>query len=400
MKKIFSILTILALTAVLYPAIGDPLVSLGIVSLVGFAGYKAIGNTSNLAFNTLIPAIQAMGVFTDSIIAHYQEDIPVKGFLRSFFPSHFNQSKYISLAVRRGTEFIASDVYRYSDGNRNTFSKASLKEYMPPFFHEYMDMSNHALYDNMIMAVMSGNAGVARALVESMAKDFIELRKKIERRAELMCAQVLQTGIVTLDSGEDIDFKRKAASKVAYSSGINFADGANDPSEIIKVGCEFIRTQGKADAATFNLIMGDSVLPALLNNTIIKGRNDIKSYTLDKIQSPFLSTNGAAFHGELTCGAYTVRLWTYPENYESSLGTFTNYIDTKKIILLPSDTVGTLEYALVPQLLLDGRIPQTGEYLIQEEIKEIEALHRLNIKSTVVPVPVKVDQIWTATVLS
>lgn len=400
MKKIFSILTILALTAVLYPAIGDSLVSLGIVSLVGFVGYLALRKTNNLAFNTIIPAIQAMAVFTEAVIAHYQEDIPVKGFLRSFFPSNFNQSYLVSLAVRRGTEYVASDVHRYSDGNRNTFSKASLKSFKPPFFHEYMNMSDHDLYDNMIMAISNNNAGVARQLVEEMAKDFIELRKKMERKAELMCAQVLQTGILTLNAQTDIDFKRKAASKVAYSSGINFADAAVDPAEVIKVGCEFIRTVGKADASVFNLILGDSVLPALLNNTIIKGRNGINAFSLDKVQSPFLSTTGAAAHGYIVCGAYTVNLWTYPENYESSAGVFTNYIDTKKIILLPSNTVGTLEYALVPQLPLDGRIPQTGEYLIQEEVKEIEAFHGMHIKSAVVPVPVKIDQIWTATVLS
>lgn len=400
MKKLFALFTIVALTALFTPIVGDPLSALGLVTVAGAVSYLAIGNAKNLAFDGVIPATQAMGVFTDSIFAWFQEDIPVKGFLRSFFPSRFNQSKLISLAVRRGTEYMAADVFRYSDGNRNKFSKASLKTFLPPYFHEYLDMSDHHLYDNMIMAIASGNANQAMALVQEMANDFTELRKKIERKAEFMCAQVLQTGVVTLASGDDIDFKRKAASIVAYSSGIDFSIGTVDPSEVIKAGCEFIRTQGKSAQSTFNLIMGDSVLPALINNTLIKGRNDIRQYTLDKIQSPFMATTGAAFHGELSCGAYVVRLWTYPENYESSAGVFANYIDTKKIILLPSETIGSLEYALVPQLPLEGRLPQTGEYLVQEEIKTIEALHRMHIKSTCVPIPIHVDKIWTATVLS
>lgn len=366
---------------------------------IGAVSALAISDKKGFAFS-LIPVSEAMAIFTNTFVKYYREFPEVKSFLRSFFPSNFSKSKYISIGVRRGTELMAVDVRRYSDGNRNTFDKATLKTFQPPFYHEYLDISAHHLYDNMIEMLANGSMDVAANLAREMALDFVELRKKIERRHEYMCAQVLLTGVVTMTNGDDVDFKRKAASIVAYSAPIDFSVGTVDPSAVIKAGCEFIRTNGKTDAAMFDLILGELAMSALINNTIIKDRNDIRNYALDQINAPFMNTNGAAFHGELTCGSYKVRLWTYPQTYETTPGTSVNYIDSKKIILLPNEPIGSSEFALVPQLPRDGRLPQTGPYLIQEEIEYIQAYHRMHIKSTVLPIPVAIDKIWTATVLS
>ncbi len=371
-------------------------VALGIGTMAIVASF----GMPNLALFEVIPGIQSMKLFTQKLVAVYQEDIPVKGFLRSFFKSEFSMTKFVSIAVRRGTELVASDVLRYSDGNRNKFTKASLKTFLPPYFHEFLDASDHHLYDAMITAISNNDLTFFAQMTKEMAKDFVELRKKIERAVELQCAQIFQTGIITLKSGDNIDFKRKAASIVGYSLPNDFSVDTVDPSEVIKEGCEFLRQTGKAQGSIFNLILGDEVISSLVNNAIIKGRNDLKNINLDQIYTPEMMPEGMALHGELTCGSYKVRLWTYPETYESTPGTSVNYIDSKKIILLPLKPDFTLAYAAVPQLIKEGRIPQTGEYLIQEEFKDIEGIHRLHIKSAPIAIPTAIDQIWTATVLS
>ena len=372
-----------------------PSVAIGIGALAVVA---SLGMPKTAMFE-VIPGIQSMKLFTQKLVSVYQEDIPVKGFLRSFFKADFSMTKFVSIAVRRGTELVASDVLRYSDGNRNKFTKASLKTFLPPYFHEFLDASDHHLYDAMITAISNNDLTFFAQMTREMAKDFVELRKKIERAVELQCAQIFQTGIITLNSGDNIDFKRKGASINAYSAPNNFADNAVDPSEVILEGCNFLRQTGKANGAIFNLILGESALPALLNNAIIQSRNDIKNMNLDQIYAPEMMPEGMALHGVLSCGSYMVRLWTYPETYETSPGTSVNYIDAKQIILLPLNPDFTLAYAAVPQLIKEGRIPQTGEYLIQEEFKDIEGIHRLHIKSAPIAIPTAIDQIWNAQVL-
>lgn len=371
-------------------------VALGIGAMAVIASF----GMPKLAIFEVIPGIQSMKLFTQKLVAVYREQTPVKGFLRSFFKSEFSMTKFVSIAVRRNTELVASDVLRYSDGNRNKFTKASLKTFLPPYFHEFLDASDHHLYDAMITAISNNDLTFFAQMTREMANDFVELRKKIERAVELQCAQIFQTGVITLKSGDNIDFKRKAASIVGYSAPNNFADDTVDPSAVILEGCNFLRETGKANGAIFNLILGESVIGALLNNAIIKSRNDIKNMNLDQIYSPEMMPEGMALHGELSCGSYKVRLWTYPETYETSPGVSVNYIDSKQIILLPLKPDFTLAYAAVPQLIKDGRIPQTGEYLIQEEFKDVEGIHRLHIKSASLPIPTAVDQIWNAQVLA
>lgn len=396
--KHFLYLTLIAI-------ITAPLTGLDFMgSLMLAGGIGVIGGALSTQFvgtALAIPVIQATGLFTNSLIAKYSDFVPVKQFLGSFFPSNFSRTKYISIQVRRGVKLMATDVLRYSDGNRNTFSKASEKTFYPPFYHEWISMSDHDLYDNMIIALSNGNTDLAQNLRNEMAADLNELQRKIERSVEYQAAQVLQLGTITLDDGTVIDFKRKATSIVSYSAGIDFSIGTVDPSEVIKTGCTFIRNIGKSQSSTFNCILGSTALMQLKNNTIIKATSDIKFYKLNEIVAPQMSSNGASYHGTLSCGEFIVNLWTYPEAYETSPGTSVDYINAKKIIVLPQETIGSTEFALVPQLPRDnGTIAQTGEFFIHDEIDNARQSQKMHIKAAPIVVPIAIDKIWTATVLN
>lgn len=395
---IMAIVGIATTSAVIAPMIDFEIgsVAIAISSMALIYGLSA----PKVAMFDVIPGVQAAQLFTQKLIALFRDETPVKGFLRSMFKSEFSPTKFVSIGVKRGTELVAADVHRYSDGNRNKSTISSLKTFLPPYFHEFLDASDHELYDAMVTAIATGDLTFFSQMTREMALDFVELRKKIERAIELQCAQVLQTGVITLTSGDDIDFKRKSASIVAYNSSNDFSDNAVDPSEVLLEGCEFLRTKGKASGAIFDAILGDEVLMALLNNTKFQAKNDLKKIDLDTIFPPNMMPEGMAAHGVMSVGSYKVRLWTYPETYETTPGTSVKYIDTKKLILLPQNPNFKLAYAAVPQLIMNGRIPQVGEYLIQEEFKEIEGIHRLHIKCAPIPIPVAVDQIWTATILT
>lgn len=393
MKKLNLIFGLLIAVAIVAPFVSTlPMLVGGALLLVAGSALAPKG-VALMA----IPIQDARSLFTKTLVAVYKEKISVMSFGRSFFKPVESMSKEISIEVRRGSEKYAVDVNRQSDGNYNKFSITSEKIFIPPYFYEYMVANDHRLYD---VAIATQNVPNFAALTAELADDLNELKKKIERTYEKLCWEVLELGTATVNAGTSIDFKRKAASKVAYVAGNQFSNGANDPFAILQAGCNFLRKTGKAQGVVFNAIMGDTALSDFLNNTIVKGRADIWNFALDRIVMPQQNMVGASFHGEVSCGAYRVRIWTYSEYYDEA-GVSTPYMNPKKVIILPENPDFILSFAAVPQLLgPNGEVAQKGAYLIGENIDYKKTAHEVYIKSAGVPIPVAVDQIYTVQVVS
>jgi len=346
-----------------------------------------------------IPTSELRALFTNNVAAIYKERIAPTSFLRGFFPTVTEPTKYVSIEVERMGEKIAVDVLRGSDGNRNAFSKSTEKIILPPLWNEYTDVTDLDLYDVVLGALNNGSpaAPLFSKFADVVAKKIGLLEDMIERAKELQAAQVLLDGIVVLQNGDNIDFKRKAASKVDLgSAGGYWTTGATDVFAQLEAGCNFIRTVGRTAAAEYNLIMGSAAMTALLKNTTFLARQDLTSMKLDAVTGPVRNGVGASYHGTISAGSYIVHLWGYPQFFDAESGgayTSTPYIDPKKVILLPSQTNFIFAHAAVPQLI--DELPQQGDYVMYEHIDRKKTTHEFGTKSAAVPVPVAVDTIWT-----
>lgn len=348
-----------------------------------------------------IPAIQARPLFTQMTVAVYRERMKAMNFLRSFFINDETVTKLISIEVQRGFENVAVDVYRNSEGNRNTFGKSTQKTFEPPYYDEFLELTSLDLYE-MLFLSPSVTDEVFAAFVSMVADKMIVITDKIERAYELQCSQVLIDGIVQLKSGDNIDFLRKADSLVDLGAG-NYWDGAAvDPNTVLETGCRFLREVGKSSGGVVNVIMGSAAFAAMTNNTIVKGRKAyIKDYAFDRLTPPQRDSTGGSFHGEVEVGAYSARIWSYPEVYNHPVtGVITDYIDRKKIVMLPEKPNFKLAFAAVPQLVDEGTMPKKGAYLVQEFKDPRKASHVVDIRSAGLAIPVAVDQIFTAKVLA
>lgn len=345
-----------------------------------------------------ISTTDARGLFTKMLIDVYKERISPLAFLRSFFETKESATKFISIDVQRGTEKIAVDVERGTEGNRNTFSRTTEKIFEPPYFREYFDATELDLYDKLYGLDGEIPAEIFSQLVEDVAEKLRLLTDKIERAYELQCAQVLETGIVTLQSGTNIDFKRKAASLVD-NSGSPWS-GAGNPYTQLEAGANFLRQVGKSQGGVVNVIAGSAAFSALLDNATVKARADIRNFSLDSIRSPQRNSVGAVLQGEIAGGSYLFRIWTYPEFYDNASGTSTPYINPKKIILLPEAPRFKLAFAGVPQLLTKGGPVKRGAFIFGDYIDDRNDKHVFDVKSAGVAVPVAVDQIYTTQVLA
>lgn len=395
MKSIFKLLT-LGVFAVLTAVLFAPVLGVGVGTvMVGFGLLSVIPMPKGLAF---LDARQAQMLFTQKTVAVYRELATMQPtlFLTSFFEVVETMTKEVSIAVQRGKELVSVDVYRHTDGKRNKFDKETQRVIEPPFHDQYLTANEHRLYDMVIAALADGNTTFFKEMTNEIADEVLALQYKIQRAIELQAAQVLQTGIVTLNAGTNIDFGRKAGSLIAFGAGVNWSLGTVDPRKTIENGCDFIRQTGKASKQSyFNVIMGSQAYSDFMNNTIEKARADIRRYDIGTLELPQAMAEGGKFHGEIGCGSYRVRLWTYPEFYDTDAGVSTPYIDPKKVIILPEKPKFKLVFAAVPQLIKNGGIAQKGAYLIQEFLDERAQAHEIHVKSAPICVPVAIDQIYT-----
>jgi len=159
----------------------------------------------------IISQSDAAGIFTKSLVGVLKEAPTPKSFLRSFFKETTSSTKEISIEVQRGTEKIAVDVERGEKGNANKFAKSTEKIIIPPLYSEYFNLTELDLYDRLF-----GSTGIEESVLTNLIQDTIDktiaIKAKIERAYELQCSQVFHNGVVTLASGDNIDFKRKNTS--------------------------------------------------------------------------------------------------------------------------------------------------------------------------------------------
>lgn len=347
-----------------------------------------------------ISVVDARGLYTNFLIAKFVQKPKVMAFLRSFFPSVEYATKLISIEVMRGTERVAVDVIRGTGGNRNSVSRSTGKNFLPPYWDEYFDATEIDLYELIVGGAGSVDSAVFAQFVDNLAAETELIAAKIERALELACSQVLETGIIQLNAGTNIDFKRKALSLVDLGAGNYWTTGTVDPHDTMAVGQQFLRENGKYQGGIVNVIMGKLAFSAMMKNAEFKSQNDLQSIKRDSITTPQRGANGGTLHGELSVGETTARIWTYGELYEDSAGTKIPYINPKKIIMLPEVPDFKMAFAAVPQIIGGKQVTKKGSFYIQESMDEEESTHKIRVKSAAVPIPVAVDQIWTAQVIA
>lgn len=340
-------------------------------------------------------------LFTKLLTEVFVETIPFKGALMSLFADKYVAAKEISIEVQRGTEFVAKDVVRGTEGNRNNFSRGSEKIFEPPFYREFTDATDFDLYDVAIGAEAGASVKAFARLAEQIGLRMGVLRNKIERAKELQCAEVLELGTVTTVFGQKIDFARKGTSIVDAGGGNYFAN-AIDPFPLFEAGCQFLRATGKSQDTVFDAIIGGQALTDLIANAKFNARQNLFHMALDMVTGPIRMSSGLNLHGIITAGSYKVRLWSYSNVYDTGDVSANNvvqgnfYWNPKKVVMLPANPMFKMVSAQVPQLVgPNGQPPVTGAYILKNFRDERLTADIFDIQTAPLALPVAVDQIYT-----
>jgi len=342
--------------------------------------------------------------FTQAIIDVYKEEVPTPSFLRSFFTTVSKPSKFVEIWVQRGTEKIAVDVNRGGGGRRNQFSKESQKVFLAPFYDEYFDATSLDTYDNMVN--MGAPAELVGSTVRNIGEKLQTLRDKINRAKELQASQVFETGVVQLNSGDNIDFKRKATSIV--DPGAYWGTTTTDiESQLIAAGT-FLRTDGKSSAKVLNMIMSSTAWIALKKSDYFTKKANYNNVVLLDINMPIADSTGASYHGQITAGSFILNCWTYDETYETDAGVDTRYLDANNVIILPATgTRFVMAHAGLPKIIADPARAEfnfinnmAAEFMVYNNIDTKRFAHNFGVMSAPIAVPVSIDRIYTLQAIS
>lgn len=343
---------------------------------------------------------------TQKVIAVFTEKNKVRTGLAAFFPRVITIEKSVSIEVERGRQLIAVDVERCTDAQRNTFSKHTEKIFTPPYFREAWDFTECERYNVTFGQRTNPSTSDSINMINTAGKNISKMKDKIMRAVELQRAQALQTGIVQLKNGDNIDYKRKAESLVVLN-GTNVWDNAgSDILGDLAKGCDFLREEGLSSGTSVNVLFGKDAMQEVLKDSEIQKLLDNRRITRGDIGMPqFNGKTGMVFHGQISTKDYKINLWTYNEFYENSDGSKSYYIDPKNVILIADDFVGKTAFTGIPGI---GRTesgdkyvkPVKGDYIISDRVDEEKRAWWFEVESAPLAIPISIDRVYTIKALA
>lgn len=340
---------------------------------------------------------------TQALVATFSDAVDVKDGFAAFFPTKTTNTKNISIEVQRNGKPLAVDVLRCTDPIRNIFDKSTEKIFTPPYFKLSFDFTSCDAYDITFGRGMAPSGAAMSDLFASANNELMALKNMVKRAIQKQYSDVLQTGIVTLNSGDNIDYKRKAGSMVVKTvAGEKWtAPTTSDPIADLKAGCEFLRSTGKSGSSTINAIMGSTAFTNFKTSTKVQNEADIRNINRIDLGMPqFDNVSGLVYQGQVGAGDFVVNLWTYNETYEDANGNEVRFLGTNNVVMLPDDFKGLTVYAGLPAVMGD---PISGQYVgvqeapfnVYDVIDQVKMSWEYILQSAPLVVPVSIDRIYT-----
>jgi len=290
-------------------------------------------------------------------IPTYVQDAPVSGFwagLFSYKPGGiFVGDKVVMDTVREGSN-IAIAVKKGKGPNWNQNDILYTDEITPASFSEAMPINAMTLLDrvagqNIYEGAYADTAGQLDATIIRGAKTMMN---KILRSAELMAAQVLQTGVIELkNAAGEVTFTVDFETKATHLPTVAISWSSASSTKIADLGA-LIRVVGVDGACTpQTVIMGATAMNQFLDDAAVQKRLDIKDMELGKI-APMLMGKGVSLMGNMIIDG--TRVYIYSENNmykDPETGLMAHYLDPTKVVVLDMNARRDIVSANTPTIV-------------------------------------------------
>lgn len=241
---------------------------------------------------------------TRTMIAALEERFPPKTFLLDKFFSHTEvfTTAEVDIDVMKGKRRIASFVNPTKEGKVSERTGFTAKTFRPAYLKEKMSTTAADILKRpMGNTIYSGGMSPAERAAMQVGKDLGELQDMFVRREEVMAAEALRAGVVTV-VGEGVnatvDFQMAADHIITLAGNDLWTDVANsDPLQDLRVWrTKAAQDSGlRPDAAVF----GSDVVKAFLAHDDVKEILNNRRVAIGEIVMKELADMGATYIGNI-----------------------------------------------------------------------------------------------------
>ncbi len=360
-----------------------------------------------------ISIIEHNSIMTSKVVGAFKEIIPVAAGFSQWFPEETSPSLEVDVRVQRGSRKISVDVERFTEGRATKLSKVTENKYIPPYHELEYYFNRDEVFMKLVQFQALNSASGNRLIAQNAFDNLNEQRNMIRRAIQKQQADVFQTGIITLKNGDNIDYRRKAASMIDVNTAGNpywNNPTTAKPLDDLAKGGLFLRQIGTASGNELNFIARSSVIAALMATDQYKSFADYRRIDRLQIGMPqFTESTGFTYHGQIAAGTdYRVNLWSYDEFYEDENENSIYYLSDKLGVLLPMNFQGKTVFGGLYGLEktniggADTKIPTVVEtdYLIRPFYDDRTVSSGIKQSSAPIVIPITVDRIFTLKVFA
>lgn len=295
---------------------------------------------------------------TKKLIELYVEQAPVPMFLAGFFrspPENFHTSEKVMIDIVRDTEEVAVAIQSLSSGPRgNEATLFTSKEFVPPYYDEKGAISAFEMIKRQPGVDPFQDPNFLANATKAAFRLFGKVGAKIQRAIELMGAQVLQTGKLTLldQDGKTVfalDFQPKSTHFPTVGTVWALTGATGAPLVDLSALADLIRRDGKVVPTT--LIFGKGAWQRFLANADVRALLHNRRIEIGMIK-PEARGEGASFRGKIFIDHYEFEMWMYDGYYaHPQTGTLTPYIDDDHVVMLSKGARLDISFGAVPMFI-------------------------------------------------
>lgn len=280
------------------------------------------------------------------------ESLPVRRFLTSFFGEEFHDTKSFQIDIWRGSRRLAPIVHPKLAGKVMDREKFRTLEFTPPYLKpKKVTEADHILTrqpGEIVYTQPGANTPAARAAA-LLGRDMAELDESIQRRIEVMAAEALFTGTVTVKGeGVDtvVDYDYDSTHLVTLTGGDLWSASTSNILENLRTWKRLISKDCGIGAT--DVILGSEAAAAFLKNELLLKQLNTWNLAVGAV-NPVEMPDGVTFLGRLT--AVGLDLWTYDEwYYDEATSTEKPLVPEDQVLMLARSARFTIHYGVIQDL--------------------------------------------------
>jgi len=335
-------------------------------------------------------------------MAGYDIGYPVTDFLRkTLFPgAERAYADNIDFDRYRAQDQIASFVAPGVGGMALSRGEFKVETYKPARLAPERDINPEQLKKRAFNERYHSGMSAAQRQMDIMNRDINELDNAITRREELMCAQILSTGVASIRGYSDenkanyiddnIDFGLVANSGITTLSGTGLWS-ADTSDKMRDIGSE-INEMSEAGYNGATIIFGSDAWNLFSLDATVRALLDNLNYNVGKIEfdrTQMYQGQGVTRAGRLVTGDFEVNMYIYKALYLDVDGVRKPIYPKKRLSIVPG-AIGTTAYADVTQIESDKQYhtyaePRVSKILVNENDDTMK------IRTTSRPLPIPFD---------